>query len=293
MLDADIRSFFDEIVHEWMLRFLEHRIADQRILRLVRKWLKAGVIDEGRHTASERGTPQGAVILPLLANIYLHYAFDLWAHQWRKKRDWGDVIIVRYADDSVLGFQHEGMARRFLSDMQQRFEKFGLTLHPDKTRLIRFGRYAADRRRLQREGKPETLDFLGFTHCCGQSQSGHFKIIRLTIKKRMRATLAAIREALLRRRHEPVAVTGRWLGSVVRGYFNYHAVPGNMTRFGGFRSEVCRAWRFALLRRSQRHRMPWSRFSRIANKFVPLARVVHPFPCERFTVNTQGRSRMR
>ncbi len=293
VLDADIRAFFDEIDHGWMLRFLEHRIADPRILRLIRKWLKAGVIDEGKRIASERGTPQGAVISPLLANIYLHYAFDLWANQWRRQRWCGDVIIVRYADDSVLGFQHEGDAKRFLSDMRTRFAKFGLTLHPDKTRLLRFGRFAAARRRESGQGKPETFDFLGFTHCCGKSRGGIFKVVRLTIKKRMRATLSAIRETLNRRRHEPVPVIGRWLGSVVRGYFNYHAVPDNMKRLSGFRNEVCRAWRSALMRRSQRHRMSWSRFSLLVRKFLPACRVVHPLPGNRFDVKTQGRSRMR
>jgi group II intron reverse transcriptase/maturase len=293
ILDADIRSFFDEIDHEWMLRFLDHRIADSRILRLVRKWLKAGVIEEGKRIASERGTPQGAVISPLLANIYLHYVFDLWVHQWRGRHASGDVIVVRYADDSVLGFQHEGEARRLLRAMQQRFAHFGLTLHPDKTRLIRFGRYAALQRRERGEKKPETFDFLGFTHACGRTRLGQFKIVRVTIKKRMRATLAAIRAKLLRRRHEPVAVIGRWLGRVVQGYFNYHAVPGNMRRLSGFRSEVCRAWRFALLRRSQRRRMPWPRFNQLARHFMPPVRVVHPHPSERFGVITRGKSRMR
>lgn len=292
ILDADIRSFFDEIDHEWMLRFLEHRIADRRVIRLIRKWLTAGVIEDGQRTASVRGTPQGAVISPLLANIYLHYVLDLWAHQWRNRYATGDVILIRYADDSVMGFQYEGEAKRFLSAMRSRLAKFKLELHPDKTRLIRFGRYAAQRCRERGIRKPESFDFLGFTHCCGQ-YSGGFKLVRLTIKKRMRASLAALRETLMRRRHEPVPVIGKWLGRVIRGYFNYYAVPGNMCRLSGFLSEVCRAWRFALMRRSQRYRMPWTRFNRLSKKYLPPCRVVHPLPSERFYVNTFGRSRMQ
>jgi group II intron reverse transcriptase/maturase len=292
ILDADIRAFFDEIDHAWMLRFLEHRIVDARILRLIRKWLTAGVIEEGRRIASARGTPQGAVISPLLANIYLHYALDLWAHQWRGRHAAGDVILVRYADDSVMGFQYEGDAKRFLAAMRERLAKFKLALHPDKTRLIQFGRYAAQRCRERGTGKPETFDFLGFTHCCGQ-YSGGYKIVRLTVKKRMRATLAVIRETLMRRRHEPVPVVGKWLSRVIRGYLNYHAVPGNMHRLSGFLSEVCRSWRHALLRRSQRHRLSWRRFNRLVRKYVPPCRVVHPLSSERFHVNNFGRSRMR
>lgn len=292
ILDADIRSFFDEIDHEWLIRFLEHRIADVRVIRLIRKWLTAGVFEDGRRVASARGTPQGAVISPLLANIYLHYALDLWAHQWRQRYAKGDVILVRYADDSVMGFQHEGEARRFLAVMQVRLAKFKLELHPEKTRLIRFGRYAAQQCRERGLRKPETFDFLGFTHCCGQHIRG-FKIVRLTIKKRMRATLATIREILMRRRHEPVPVVGRWLGSVVRGYFNYYAVPGNMHRMSSFRSELCWAWRHALIRRSQRHKLIWSRFNRLVKKYLPPCRVVHPHPSERFRVKTVGRSRMQ
>ena len=278
ILDADIRAFFDEIDHAWMLRFLEHRIADRRVIRLIRKWLTVGTIEDGQRTASVRGTPQGAVTSPLLANIYLHYALDLWAHQWRQRRAAGDVILVRYADDSVMGFQYEGEARRFLAAMRERLAKFKLELHPDKTRLIRFGRFAAQQCRERGMGKPETFDFLGFTHCCGRN-SGGFTIVRLTIKKRMRATLAAIRATLVRRRHEPVPVVGRWLRRVVNGYFNYHAVPGNKRRLSGFLSEVCRSWRHALLRRSQRHRLPWTRFNRLVRKYEP----VRNFVCEAYS----------
>jgi group II intron reverse transcriptase/maturase len=203
ILDSDIRSFFDEIDHDWMLKFLEHRIADRRLVALIRKWLKAGVIDNGSRVASERGTPQGAVVSPLLANIYLHYVLDLWAHQWRKKRAAGDVILVRYADDSVFGFENKKTSQRFLQDMRERFAKFGLTLNLDKTRLIEFGRFAVVDRQCRGQGRPETFDFLGFTHCCGVDRRGRFQLVRLTAKKRMRTTLAAIREALMRRRHEP------------------------------------------------------------------------------------------
>ena len=282
ILDFDISSFFDEIDHEWMLKFLEHRIADPRILRLIRKWLKAGVIEDGRRMVGERGCPQGAVISPTLANIYLHYVLDLWAHRWRKHHATGDVIIVRYADDSVMGFQHEGVARRFLAALQERLAKFGLALHPNKTRLIEFGRYAVTNRRRRGLGKPETFDFLGFTHVWVSNRVGYSRLDRLTIKKRMRTTLAEIRKTLMRRRHEPVAVVGRWLTRVIQGYFNYHGVAGNLYRLKGFRSEVCRSWRHALQRRSQRHRMSWSRFTRLVHKYIPPCRLMHPYPEKRF-----------
>jgi RNA-directed DNA polymerase len=294
ILDADIRSFFDEIDHEWMLRFLEHRIADRRVIRIIRKWLKAGTLEDGRRIASVRGTPQGSVISPLLSNIYLHYVLDLWAQQWRQRYAAGDVILVRYADDSVVGFQYEGDAKRFLAALRERLAKFKLELHPDKTRLIRFGRFAAQQRQERGAGKPETFDFLGFTHCCGTARSnGQFKIIRLTSKKRMRASLARIRQTLMRRRHEPVPVVGRWLRRVIQGYFNYHAVPGNLRRLSGFLYAVRRSWRHALMRRSQRHRLPWSRFSRVVSKYLPPCKILHPHPSERFYVNTFGRSRMQ
>ena len=282
IVDADIRSFFDEIDHGWMLRFLEHRIADQRIIRLIRKWLEAGVIEDGKRVPAQRGTPQGAVASPLLANIYLHYAFDLWVQHWRKQPGRGEVIVIRYADDSVVGFENVRTARAFLDDLRERLAKFGLTLHPDKTRLIEFGRFAAERRRVRGQGRPETFDFLGFTHCCGTDLQGKFQVVRLTAKKRMRATLTAIRDKLYQRRHEPVPIVGKWLQRVLNGYFAYHAVPTNLLRLNGFRSEVCRAWRHALLRRSQRHRLNWSRFNRLTRKYVPSCRVLHPYPEERF-----------
>ena len=282
VLDADIRAFFDEIDHAWMLRFLEHRVTDQRLLRLIRRWLTSGVIEDGKRVAAERGTPQGAVISPLLANIYLHYALDLWVHQWRKTQAVGEVIVVRYADDSVFGFEKKETAQRFLQDLQARLGKFGLTLHPDKTRLIEFGRFAAIKRRRRGQGRPETFDFLGFTHCCGTTRQGGFRLLRLTVKKRMRVTLATLRKALMRRRHEPTNVVGQWLHRVVQGYYNYYAVPGNLKRLEGFRSEVSRAWRHALLRRSQRHRLSWERFGRLARRHIPYCRQVHPYPGARF-----------
>ena len=284
ILDADITAFFDTIDHDWMLKFLEHRIADKRILRLIKTWLKAGVIEDGKRIASERGTPQGAVISPLLANIYLHYVFDTWAHHWRTHHASGHVIMVRYADDSVIGFQYEDEAKRFLEAMKERFAKFGLELHPQKTRLIEFGRYAEVRRKKRGLGKPETFDFLGFTHCCSKTRKGEFKILRLTIKKRLRATLADIREKLKRKRHEPIAQVGAWLTRVLRGYFNYHAVPDNLKRLSSLRYEVCRAWLQQLRRRSQKGKMTWERFGRLVEKYIPIPRRVHPYPPQRFAL---------
>ena len=282
ILDADIRAFFDELDHEWLLRFLEHRIADRRILRLIRKWLRAGVIEDGRRVLVERGTPQGAVVSPLLANIYLHYVLDLWVQQWRQQPGVGDLIVVRYADDSVFGFEREETAQRFLAALQERLARFGLALHPEKTRLIEFGRFAARNRDARGQDGPETFDFLGFTHCCGRTRRGRFQVVRLAAKKRMRATLHALHEVLLRRRHEPIKAVGDWLRRVVQGYFNYHAVPTNLHRLRGFRSEVCRLWRQTLQRRSQRPRMPWDRFRHFAHCFIPYCRTLHPYPEARF-----------
>lgn len=284
ILDADISAYFDTIDHEWMLKFLQHRIADKRILRLIKKWLKAGIIEDGKRIASERGTPQGAVISPLLANIYLHYVFDTWAHHWREHHARGDIIMVRYADDSVIGFQHEEEAERFLEAMRERFAKFGLALHPQKTRLIEFGRYAEQRRKERGLGRPETFDFLGFTHCCSKTRQGGFKILRLTIKKRLRATLAAIRDTLVKKRHEPIKQVGAWLKRLIRGYFNYHAVPDNLKRLKGFRHAVCRAWFKQLRRRSELDKMAWARFERFAKQYIPRPLRVHPYPPERFAL---------
>lgn len=275
------------------MKFVAHRVGDKRILRLIQKWLAAGVLENGKWSATEEGTPQGATISPLLANVYLHYVFDLWVQQWRARTARGAVYVVRYADDIVVGFQHEVDAVRFHADQRQRLAHFGLELHPDRTRLLRFGRFAEERRRERGQGKPETFNFLGFTHVCGKSRSGQFLLLRLTVKDRMRAKLKAIREDLLRRRHLPVPVQGEWLGAVVRGYFAYHAVPTNTQRLQSFRVEVTRSWLHALRRRSQRTRMTWERMHRLAERWIPAPHVLHPYPWDRFDERTRGRSRVR
>ena len=285
IVDADIAAFFDTLDHGWMMKFLEHRVADRRVLRLIAKWLKAGVLEDGRRVASEKGTPQGAVISPLLANVYLHYVFDLWAHQWRRRNAGGAVIMVRYADDSVLGFEHENEAKMFLAAMHERLAKFGLALHAQKTRLIEFGRHAAERRQQRGQGNPETFDFLGFTHCCGSTRSGRFSVRRLTAKKRMRATLAGFKDKLKRKRHEPLRDVGVWLGRTLQAYFNYHAVPGNLRRLNGMRWQLGRIWFRSLRRRSQRAWLNWQRFRRLANTYLPACRLIHPYPSQRFGVN--------
>jgi group II intron reverse transcriptase/maturase len=295
VLDADIQGFFDAIDHEWMQKFIEHRIADRRILRLIRKWLRAGVSDDGQWSRTTVGTPQGAVISPLLANIYLHYVLDLWANHWRDTAARGDVIIVRYADDFVMGFEHRSEAEQFLRLLKERMSKFGLRLHPEKTRLIEFGRFAEERRARRGERRPETFDFLGFTHYCSKTRKGRFTIKRQTIGKRMRATLGRIREDLRRRMHVPIKRVGPWLRSVVQGWFNYHAVPGNFPHLEEFRKQVARTWLAMLRRRSQkgRKRWNWDRFNRVANRWLPRARILHPYPNQRLFVTTRGRSRMR
>ena len=256
VLDADIQSFFDTISLDWLGKFLEHRIADRRLLRLIQKWLRAGVSEDGQWTKSDVGTPQGAVASPLLANVFLHYVFDLWVQQWRTKFATGVVIVVRYADDYLVGFQHRHEAERFLRELRERFGKFGLALHPDKTRLIEFGRFAARDRQKRGQGKPETFDFLGFTHCCGRKrQSGGFHVRRRTVSKRLRAKLRGVKETLRKRRHDPLLQQIAWLQGVVRGYFNYHAIPGNMPALETFRREAVRFWLQALRRRSQRPRL--------------------------------------
>jgi group II intron reverse transcriptase/maturase len=286
VLDADIRGFFDAINQGWLERFLEHRIGDRRILRLIRKWLRAGVVDDGVWSETEEGTAQGAVISPLLANVFLHYVFDLWVNQWRK-RTAGDVIVVRYADDFIVGFQHRRDAERFLRELRQRLEKFGLELHPEKTRLIEFGRFAAERRRKRGEGKPETFDFLGFTHVCGKTnKNGKFQVIRRSIAKRMRAKLKDVKDKLRRRMHEKLPDVGRWLRSTVQGWLNYHAVPGNYQRLIQFRRAVARLWLRTIRRRSQKGRSKWNweRFYRVADPWLPKPRITHPYPGDRFDV---------
>jgi RNA-directed DNA polymerase len=283
VLDLDVRGFFDNVSHEWLVKFVEHRVADRRIIRLIQKWLKAGVTEEGEWKETEVGTPQGAVASPLLANIYLHYVFDLWVNQWRRKSAHGDMIVVRYADDAVLGFQHRKDAEAFLEQLRERMRKFGLELHPEKTRMIEFGRFAEDNRKRRREGKPETFDFLGFTHICGKTRKGNwFTVRRQTIKKRLRGTLQEIRQELRKRWHERIAETGKWLRSVVQGYLTYHAVPGNFAALQTFRREVARMWLEALRRRSQRDRLPWEKFSSIIDRYLPLPRILQPEPGARF-----------
>ena len=284
VLDADIRSFFDTLDHEWLIRFIEHRIADPRVIRHVRKWLNAGVLEQGRLMEQEEGVPQGGSVSPLLANVYLHYALDLWAEQWRRRQARGDVVIVRYADDFVVGFQNLSEAEQFLSDLKERFRRFGLELHPEKTRILEFGRYAAERRKKRGEGKPATFDFLGFTHCCGKNRQGTFRVLRLTIAKRLRAKLKEIKLELRRRMHEGIAAVGGWLTSVVRGHYQYYGVPGNDRRLRAFNYRVFLHWWAAIRRRSQKRRISLERMTRIATRWLPRPRVYHPYPAERLCV---------
>lgn len=283
ILDADIATFFDAVSHDWLIRFLEHRLGDARMIRLIRKWLRAGVMEDGVVTLTAAGTPQGAVVSPLLANIYLHYVFDLWANRWRHHRARGQVIIVRYANDIVVGFEHKAEAERFLADLRERMAKFALTLHPEKTRLIEFGRFAAANRVRRGLGKPETFNFLGFTHICGRSARGRFVLMRKS-RDRMRVTLRAIKVALWRRMHLPIPMVGEWLGQVARGYFNYHAVPTNTESLSAFRFHVTNLWRRALRRRSQKDLTTWERMTRLAADYLPPVRVLHPRPDARFDV---------
>src|SRR3954464_7398288 len=273
ILDADIAGFFDTVDRAWLLRFVEHRIGDPRIIRLIRKWLTAGVLEDGVVQVSDRGTGQGSVISPLLANIYLHYVFDLWAERWRRREATGDMIIIRYADDIVVGFQHEADGQRFLSMMRDRLQEFALQLHPDKTRLIEFGRYAAQTRHRKGLGKPETFNFLGFTHICGKTRQGRFQILRKSRRDRRMAKLKEIKNELRRRMHRPIPEQGRWLKQVLMGYYAYHAVPTNYRSLGAFRDHIIRLWAQTLRRRSQRHRLVWERMIRLANDWLPRPRI--------------------
>jgi RNA-directed DNA polymerase len=283
VLDCDIRGFFDTLSHEWLVKFLQHRVADPRVLRLIQKWLRAGVSEEGQWSETTVGVPQGAVASPLLANIYLHYVFDLWVDAWRKNVAQGEVIIIRFADDIVLGFEHRADAVRLGTELRDRLQQFGLELHAEKTRLIEFGPSAISNRKQRGEGKPDTFDFLGFTHICERHRkTGYFIVRRKTARKRMVAKLKALHQQLRRRRHEPIATTGQWLGSVVQGYFNYHAVPGNMRILGTFRRRVIRLWRRPLRLRSQKTRMNWRRFGLLLRRWIPTQRILHPFPSVRF-----------
>jgi group II intron reverse transcriptase/maturase len=297
ILDLDIRSFFDRLQHDWLIRFVEHRIGDRRIVRLIQKWLKAGVMEQGQWTETKEGSPQGSVISPLLANLYLHYVLDLWVERWRKKQAHGDVIIVRYADDAVLGFEHRAEAERFLAELRERLAKFGLELHPEKTRLIEFGRYAAKRRQQRGEGKPETFNFLGFTHICGtQHRTGYFTVHRRTMGKRLAGKLKEIHGQLQRRMHAGLPKTAEWLRQVVRGYFQYHAVPGNWRRLRAFRVEVLHHWCRVLRRRSQRPRRKGFSLCERLSAFLPPVQILQPYPSVRFDAkyhSIRGKNRVR
>ena len=284
IFDADVASFFDSVSKDWLVRFVEHRIGDRRIIRLIQKWLKAGVLEDGVVTVSEKGTGQGSVISPLLANVYLHYVFDLWAERWRRHEATGDMILMRYADDIVVGFEHEADARRFWDEMRKRFEEFSLSLNPDKTRLIEFGRFAAERRAHRGLGKPETFNFLGFTFICERNSRGQFLVKRTTRRDRMRATLRRIKDELRRRMHQPIPEQGAWLKQVVRGFFAYHAVPTNGAAMRAFYYYVKRIWVRTLRRRSQKDRFSWQRMHRLAAAWLPQPRVLHPYPDKRFAV---------
>jgi group II intron reverse transcriptase/maturase len=294
VLDADIRGYFDAIDHDWMMKFLEHRIADRRVLRLIQKWLKAGVVEEGKWTESVVGSPQGASLSPLLANVFLHYVLDLWVQSWRKRKAEGDVIIVRWADDFVIGFQHGWEAQSFLEELRERFKKFSLELHPEKTRLIRFGRFAKrDAVRFDGRRKPETFNFLGFTHQCRVNRNGTFMVARTTIRKRLTAKLKGVKEELRKRMHDPVRKQGRWLTSVVRGYFQYHAIPLNGEAIAAFRTQVARLWYRTLKRRSQRSNLDWKRMTALVDTWLPKARILHPYPERRFAERIRDKSRVR
>lgn len=293
ILDADIAKFFDTIEHDWLVKFIEHRVADARVVRLIKKWLHAGVLEDGHIERSELGTVQGGSISPLLANIYLHYAFDLWVKQWRGRHARGDVIVVRYADDWIAGFQSRDDAERFKRAVAERLGQFGLKLHPEKTRLIEFGRFARDNRRRRGQGKPDTFDFLGFTHCCGTTRKGKFMVLRLTSGKRLRAKLLGVKTELRKRMHRPIAEQGQYLRAVVAGHARYFAVPCNGARVQAFRFQVGRLWHRTLCRRSQAKHLNWKRMHKVVAQWLPSPRICHPYPNQRLIVTTQGRSRMR
>jgi len=287
VLDADIRDFFTSVRSEWLVKFIEHRIADKRVVRLVQKWLKAGVFEDGRIESNEEGVPQGASASPALANVYLHYAYDLWVQWWRKRRARGEVTVVRFADDTIVGFQYESDAEQFLKELKERFLKFGLELHPDKTRLIQFGRYAILNREERGKGRPESFSFLGFTHSCATTQDGKFTVLRRTIKKRLRAKVAEVKTELRRRMHAPIQTTGQWLTTVLTGHYRYYGVPANARPMNQFRYQIVRAWRHVLRRRSQRQRaINWTRMRRLADRWLPIPQIYHPHPLGRIGVIT-------
>jgi group II intron reverse transcriptase/maturase len=293
VLDADIRGFFDAIDHDCLMSFVEQRVADQRVLRHIKKWLNAGVLEDGAKTWSESGTPQGGSISPLLANIYLHYVLDLWVEEWRRTQARGDLIVVRYVDDFVMGFQYREDALACLNALKTRLTKYRLELHPEKTRLIEFGRYATERRQGRGEGKPATFDFLGFTHFCGTTRAGQFKVGRKTKRKTATAKLQVLKELLRKRMHAPVPRVGAWLSRVLKGHYRYYGVPGNIAAMGFFRDRLTLLWRLALRRRSQNGNVTWARMNRLALRWLPQPTIQHPYPDQRFRVTTQGRSPVR
>jgi group II intron reverse transcriptase/maturase len=293
VLDADIRSFFDTLDHGWLVKFIEHRIADRRVVRLIQKWLRAGVLEDGEQIQTEVGTVQGGSISPLLANIYLHYVFDLWVQQWRTKRAKGDVVVVRFADDFVVGFQHRYEAEQFLNALRERFAKFGLELHPDKTRLIEFGRFAEQNRKRRGDGKPESFNFLGFTHSCGRTQRGKFTVLRQTMRKRWQAKLGEVKTELRRRMHDPIPQQGAYLRAVALGHMHYYGVPMNGPALCAFHRELAFLWWHVLRRRSQGNHLPWRRMTLRVRYWLPHVRIYHPYPWRRFDVHTRGKSRMR
>jgi group II intron reverse transcriptase/maturase len=293
VLDADIRSFFDAMKHEWIVKFLEHRIADERAVRLIQKWLGAGVLEDGKRTRSAEGAVQGGSISPLLANVYLHYVFDLWTQRWRRQPGRGEMIVVRYGDDFVVGFEHERDANAFLAELRERFAQFGLELHPDKTRILEFGRSAAHNRAARGLGKPETFDFLGFTHICAKTRNGRFTVRRQTMRKRLRAKLSTVKTELRRRMTQPIPEQGAYLRAVLLGHTRYYGVPGNGAALQAFRHQLGRLWGRALRRRGNRRVLAWQRIGRHSTRWLPRPRICHPWPSQRLAVFTQGRSPVR
>jgi group II intron reverse transcriptase/maturase len=293
VLDADIRDFFSSISHEWLVKFIEHRIADKRVVRLIQKWLAAGVLEDGQVTYETEGAPQGGSASPLMSNVYLHYVYDLWVQQWRQRQAHGDVIVVRYADDTIVGFEHKSDAEQFLHDLKERFTKFGMELHPEKTRLIEFGRFAARDRERRATGKPETFTFLGLTHISGQTRDKKFTVQRKTIKKRLRAKVKEVKLELIKRRHEPIREVGKWLKQVLTGHYQYYGVVGNYQSMDIFRRRICRLWQMTLSRRSQKGGITWERMNTIVSRWLPKPRICHPHPMEHFGVRTRGKSPVR
>lgn len=285
VFDADIRDFFNKINREWLIKFIEHRIADKRVVRLIQKWLNAGILEEGEIIYNEQGTPQGSSASPLLANVFLHYIYDLWVQQWRKLKAHGDVIVIRFADDTVVGFQYESDAKQFHKELKERLLKFGLELHPEKTRLIEFGRFAAENREKRQEGKPETFTFLGFTHICGRTRkNGKFTIWRHTIKKKMQKKLREIKDELKKRMHDSIREIGQWLKAVVTGHYRYYGVPGNYEAMNDFRYQVGQKWKHSLRRRSQKATITWDKMGKLIDRWIPKPKILHKYPSERFGV---------